>query len=206
MRRHPDVLLCRTSFLECESDAGWPDALHPPSMAKLRIDETLAPSFLWPYFCTSTVMVRREIFDRVGGFSTALRVAEDVDFYLRVLAYGPRVAVLPDPLVFKRMAPGSLGDDSVVGYVQLLKVYQRYLVAFPHVRGWMGDKVVNLAFRRLHFAHACSLFRAGCQHEAREALVQAAQLGWGLDLLRVWLHTYLYPGQAGQVKPAPQLH
>jgi len=49
----------------------------------------------------SAVMIRRELFERVGYFDETLPVAEDYDLWLRVAAEYP-VYLLPGPLVVKR--------------------------------------------------------------------------------------------------------
>jgi len=49
----------------------------------------------------SAVMIRRELFDRVGYFDETLPMAEDYDLWLRVAAEYP-VCLLPEPLVVKR--------------------------------------------------------------------------------------------------------
>ncbi len=186
MAAQRDVLLSRTGFLEAERDHGGQEAT-----GEVRLHETLAPSFLCPYFSTSTVMVRRDAFERVGGFDTTLRVAEDVDLYLRVLAVSPKVLHLTDRLVFKRQVPGSLGDDSVEGYRQLRLVYERFLVDHPHVQAQLGAGVVNQALRQLDVALGSALIRTRRVDEGRLALRRAWHRGWGRDLAKLWVRSYL---------------
>lgn len=186
MASHGDVLLSRTGFLEAQRDDGPADV-----SGAFQVHETLAPSFLCPYFSTSTVMVRRDAFERVGGFDTTLRVAEDVDLYLRILALSPKVLHLTDPLVFKRMVPGSLGDDSVEGYRQLRFVYERFLVDHPHVQAQLGAEVVNRALRQLEVALGSALIRSRQVDEGRLALRRAWHRGWGKDLAKLWVRSYL---------------
>ncbi len=61
----------------------------------------------------SSVVVRRTVFDRVGGFDPGLPVQNDRDFFLRVLDGGHRYAVQPQPLVEMRdHGHGRLTDAS----------------------------------------------------------------------------------------------
>jgi glycosyltransferase involved in cell wall biosynthesis len=60
---------------------------------------------------TSSVVVRREILDQVGGFDTNLHGPEDFDLWLRV-ALVAGVANLPLPLTGYRDAAGSLGKQA----------------------------------------------------------------------------------------------
>ena len=52
------------------------------------------------FFCpTADIVVKRSDFERCGGFSTELRVGEDVDMCLRLMAAGGRIRYLPEALV-----------------------------------------------------------------------------------------------------------
>ncbi len=161
MRRHPDVLLSRTGLSEVPLTtlAPFPDVAD--GLPEHRLIASLGPSLLSPYFATSTVMVRRQAFLDVGAFDTALKVAEDVDLYLRILARCPKVLFLTPPAVFKRPVEGSLGDDDEEGYVQLLGVYERFLRAHPQVRREVGQRTVQAAVANLWARYAGSLRRAG---------------------------------------------
>jgi hypothetical protein len=55
----------------------------------------------------SSVMVRRDVIDRVGDFDVALRSSEDRDFFLRV-AEMATVGILDMPLTGYRDTPGSM--------------------------------------------------------------------------------------------------
>jgi mycofactocin system glycosyltransferase len=52
------------------------------------------------FFCpTANFVMRRAAYERCGGFSTNMRVGEDVDLCLRLIEGGWRVRYVPDPLV-----------------------------------------------------------------------------------------------------------
>jgi hypothetical protein len=57
-------------------------------------------------FIHSTVMMRRDAMDRVGGYRDAFSAAEDYDLWLRLAEVG-RVRNLPRKLAHYRMWPGS---------------------------------------------------------------------------------------------------
>jgi len=177
MREHPDSDLCRTRL-----------SVHPANLpaivsGKERSDAphtlvpNLAPSFIDPYFTTSAVMVRKSAFERVQGFDTSLRIAEDVDFYLRLLAGAPKVVLMTELLVYKRPVEGSLGDDSRAGYVQLLKVYDRFLAQHPEARQAMGEGVIKRAYYHLHTALTLSHLWAGDNQQARACAWHAMPYG-----------------------------
>jgi glycosyltransferase involved in cell wall biosynthesis len=56
-----------------------------------------------PSTATSALVARRAVFDRVGGFDTSLRTAEDIDWWIRALESGAIGELLPDVLLFYRL-------------------------------------------------------------------------------------------------------
>jgi glycosyltransferase involved in cell wall biosynthesis len=67
-----------------------------------------------PYVGTPGVMIRRDLFARLGGFRTDLRAGEDVDLWLRA-AYRGVVAHIPVPLFFVVPSNESLTSRSEDG-------------------------------------------------------------------------------------------
>lgn len=59
-----------------------------PALAAVLRDPALAPL---------SVLMRREVYDTIGGFDEGLRTAEDLDFHLRVAARWP-IGVVAEPL------------------------------------------------------------------------------------------------------------
>jgi glycosyltransferase involved in cell wall biosynthesis len=80
-----------------------------------------APEVLWPKlryrsaFPPSTVALQREAFEAVGGFDFSVRVCEDWDLWLRLVAhYSPQAfAAVPEPLTVYRVTPGSLSSNAM---------------------------------------------------------------------------------------------
>lgn len=59
------------------------------------------------YVCQA-MLVRRAVFDKVGGFDQALRLGEDTDWLARAQECGIRREILPETLVFRRMHDANL--------------------------------------------------------------------------------------------------
>jgi hypothetical protein len=55
----------------------------------------------------SSLMMRRAVLDRVGGYDPALPVAQDYDLWMR-MARVTGLANLPEPLVIRRLPPGRV--------------------------------------------------------------------------------------------------
>ena len=60
---------------------------------------------------TSNFVIKREVFNRLGGFDVNMRYAEDQEFFARVIADGGRVRGLDEALVRYRMSEDGLSCD-----------------------------------------------------------------------------------------------
>ena len=120
---HPRKLECQVRALDDNPDLGlvgtaaidWPAESFPamehlpaPPLTRVRWNDFVVRN----PFVTSSVVVRRQILERVGEFDTALQGPEDFDLWLRV-AREAEVANLPLPLTGYRDVAGSLGKQAV---------------------------------------------------------------------------------------------
>ncbi len=78
-----------------------------------------------PGFVLQTLLARRSLFDRIGGFDVALRHTHDTDWFLRARADGGAMELLPEVLVQRRLHPDSVsqrhGSASRKEYLHLAK-------------------------------------------------------------------------------------
>ena len=86
----------------------WIDELHEE--AERFEEHPLAQS--QPGYVTVTMLARRSLFDRVGGFNTALTVGDPMEWFVRAAEAGARMELLPDTLVFRRMHRNNLSWQS----------------------------------------------------------------------------------------------
>jgi glycosyltransferase involved in cell wall biosynthesis len=126
LQRWPDARICFTDYdvidaagrvhpREMAGDAGY--ALIEPSERyghAVRFErEALARGLVRSMFIRqSSVIIDRELFCRNGGYDEALRLGEDFDFFLRVSADAPVVAVERSLVTYYRRA-ASLSADAV---------------------------------------------------------------------------------------------
>lgn len=68
-----------------------------------------------PHLHTMTMVMRREVFERVGGFDEEMRSAEDLDWLLRASEAGIEIARMPRVLLRRRVHPDSLTQDAAAG-------------------------------------------------------------------------------------------
>lgn len=71
-------------------------------------------------------IIRREVFDRIGGFDEALRAAEDFDLWLRALRAGCRIEPLARVLVRYRRHAASISAHSTLADAAALQVLDKW--------------------------------------------------------------------------------
>jgi glycosyltransferase involved in cell wall biosynthesis len=100
---HPDVGVLGSAAREVDPQGRELDIVRPP-LDDGAIRRTLIRR---NPFVHSTVVVRRAVLDRSGGYDERLAVAQDYDLWMR-LAPLTTLANLPDALVIRRLLPGRV--------------------------------------------------------------------------------------------------
>jgi glycosyltransferase involved in cell wall biosynthesis len=100
---HPAVGLLGTGCEEITAAGQVVDTVVPPAEdAEIRRALIRRNPFVH-----SSIMIRREVIERAGGYDERLPVAQDYEFWMRVAAL-TRLANLPEPLVRRRLLPGRV--------------------------------------------------------------------------------------------------
>jgi glycosyltransferase involved in cell wall biosynthesis len=86
----------------------WIPELHAEA-ERLRDHPIAAPQ---PGYVTVTMLARRDVFDRVGPFNTALSVGDPMEWFARAIEQGIQIELLPDTLVYRRMHQHNLSWES----------------------------------------------------------------------------------------------
>lgn len=89
----------------------WAEGTEVPAVMPARPEEFADE----PDVHTMTMLVRREVFERVGGFDEEMRAAEDFDWLLRAAEAGIEFARLPRVLLLRRVHSQSLTQDAAAG-------------------------------------------------------------------------------------------
>jgi glycosyltransferase involved in cell wall biosynthesis len=71
-----------------------------------------------------SMVVRREVFELVGGFDESMRTAEDFDWMLRASEEGVEIARLADVLLRRRVHPDSLTQDAEAARLGLFRAFK----------------------------------------------------------------------------------
>lgn len=88
----------------------------PPPGFRLDLLERDVPGHIM-----ETLVARREAFEAIGGFDTALATAEDVDWFARVRQAGLHSTLLPELLLTKRVHGGNASLRDAQGSQHLLQ-------------------------------------------------------------------------------------
>jgi glycosyltransferase involved in cell wall biosynthesis len=131
-------------------------------------------------YVTTTVMLRREAFDKTGFFRRDLRILEDTELYARMLGDGLEVGVLRDPLAVRFLHEGQITRDYWRDYMEALEALHS---------GNPPPQVEAQAKRDLALEVAEYLWRALKPKEAREFLLK--ELGASARKTNLFRRTYL---------------
>ena len=102
---HPEIGLLGTGCHEIAPDATVLRTIRPPADdGSIRRALIRANPFIH-----SSVMFRRNVLDQVGTYDERFVVAQDYDLWLR-MSRVTSLAILPDPLVLRRVVPGQLSS------------------------------------------------------------------------------------------------
>lgn len=78
-----------------------------------------------PAYIPSTLMARRSVFEAVGGFGSARRHAETLDWVLRAQRAGVRIEILPEVLTRRRLHARNVSrlerNEMLADFLDLLK-------------------------------------------------------------------------------------
>lgn len=77
-----------------------------------------------PLIHPMTMLMRREIFERVGPFDAAICPAEDIDWALRSVELGVETARLPRVILRRRVHPQSLTQDTTAARASLFRAFK----------------------------------------------------------------------------------
>jgi glycosyltransferase involved in cell wall biosynthesis len=89
-------------------------------------------SLLWDNFIfTSSVLLSRDVFESIGGFSDSAKVVEDWDLWLRLASHGAKFCGIPDPLIAYEWRRGSASKAHESMRARRLGVLENALTTTP---------------------------------------------------------------------------
>jgi glycosyltransferase involved in cell wall biosynthesis len=183
--RDPELGLvhCSVRFVDPNGDPvdGWVRRTRP-ARGDILLD------FICDFFLiTSAVMVPRRCLDEVGHFDETLRVGEDNELFLRLLARY-RVDCVEAPLLFRTIRPDSLSrEDFDLDARNDLMILDRFLLAHPEFARQHRQRI-NERYASYLYEYGYRLLETGQTGRARAVLLDSlrrrASLGAAKALLR----------------------
>ena len=154
----PDSISLVCNFFSSNPDI---DVLHGDVLLcdGERIIKHMAPAGRWWYpwrlvlFNHPATFVRRNVYEKYGLFNTSLRIAMDVDMYLRWKKSSVAMKYLPVPLAMMKVG-GVSGQSALQGYEEVRRTFLGY--GYP----WL---VVNLLFLAKIVIHSLLVFLHRCK-------------------------------------------
>ena len=154
---------------------GWSGHTHFHPCYRASLDDPrLTSPRVCQMACSAQMMIRRDVFERVGGFDVGLKYYyQDVDFCLRLKALGLKTAVVPQAKAFHRGHSAAVNKSAFQiderGYYYSKNKHLLVSDIAPHVR----ESVELLATRVAAFAPLylrAELSTIYCTDEILEAL------------------------------------
>ncbi|MGL6073590.1 MAG: glycosyltransferase family 2 protein [Fimbriiglobus sp.] len=191
LAKSPETGVCYT-LRSLMDEASQPMAINAQSRTTPHVGWVRRAIFEKNFICFSSVVVRRQVFEHLGGFEPRFDLAIDYDFWLRVSKHYPVVAVT-EPLVRYRTGHGNLSkklsDRVLTADVIMTRALQQQTlgddVPAEVAREGMTSLYLALAFaiRRMEPWRAIRTYaEAFLQRPSREAL--QGILGTAKDALR----------------------
>jgi glycosyltransferase involved in cell wall biosynthesis len=156
-RQNPEILICQTEELWVKNGR----RVNPGQRHRKRGGMIFESSLELCLVSPSAVMLRRELFDRVGLFDERLPACEDYDLWLRVSCRFP-VGLIDTPLIVKR---GGHADQ-----LSRIRGLDRYRI--ESIAKLMADGCLSATQRIAAAAvlnQKCRVYAGGCRKRGRQA-------------------------------------
>jgi glycosyltransferase involved in cell wall biosynthesis len=144
--------LAQAPFIGCMSDMSSLNSRRAPG-------ETSGPLYRWqghphlPFASSRAMALRKDVFEAVGGFHSAIRVGEDVDLSWRIQLAGFHLSACPAAIVRVRQRDALLAElrqSYAFGRAERQLQLRFATISPPDRAGWanMGDARANEAVPR----------------------------------------------------------
>ncbi|MDH3974418.1 MAG: glycosyltransferase [Deltaproteobacteria bacterium] len=171
---HPQVdMVCGNGlFFGSHKLEGKPVIPFKRAVPLERDGVSLASIFMKSSLRTPTMVVRRKVFHKVGGFDPDFKVCVDLDFAFRVLMHF-NVAFMNEPLFKLRKHDGHVGGDSERRTLYNIRAIEKLLRDYAEAKDLIGEENIK---RRISYRY-CRLGsiygRKGRKKDALDAFKKA---------------------------------
>ena len=155
-QEHPEIRICHTREIWQRGEKTVSQAGQKHRRSGNIFPDALKKCILGP----STVLMRRELFEQLGGFREDLEIAEDYELWLRITAGYP-IGDLDEPLVIKR---GGHADQLSEKYGQI-EIFRINALLLNLEEGTFKGEQRELAAREL--VRKCRIYARGCEKRGK---------------------------------------
>lgn len=184
-RRCPEAALVASAYGEITTDEQMTSQdwkFLPTDSQGDYIKDFFAASMHTSPVCSSAVMIRKSVFDEVGGFPPHLRLGEDLDLWFRI-ASRYKIAWSPRSLSrYYRDASTATQNVLYVGEFGPMEAYRRYLAS--GVRSPLHFSIERYIAQSQMLHYFLGNYYCGRRDLARQALAAAKKAGVAK---RAWL-------------------
>jgi len=162
LTRQVEFFSAKTETLICQTEEIWIRngvRVNPKKRHHKFSGMIFEPSLALCLVSPSAVMMRSELFDRVGMFDESLPACEDYDLWLRVSCRYP-VDLIDEPLIIKRG-----GHDDQLSRAAGLDKYRIQSLKKIIASGQLSDSQHRAAVRTLQ--EKCAVYAGGCRKRGR---------------------------------------
>ncbi len=133
-----------------------------------------------------TAAIKRDVLKKAGGFDERFRLAEDLDFWMRVSRYFSFDYVDKELCRIRRHSANSSFLPS--NAFQVLRVYRKNLALHPELAESLGNRVINQRLYALYYEIGRRMILLGRKKRARLFFRKALCCRQDIVTLRFWLY------------------
>ncbi len=185
---HPDVGLLSTN--QTYRDTTGRMHHDPGKRERLFIGDCVRNIFLYSGVATPTVMLRREVIQRVGHFEECLVAAEDDNLWMRI-AFSYKIALIDEPLTLVRGRPDSLTQD----FDNIFKGVKAHLemiqTEYPKIAEHLGSALIAKKYAFLYRSAAYHYYHRSDFTHARQMARESLKYMWNHRAMTYLVASYL---------------
>ena len=155
-QEHPEMLICHTREIWQRGEK----IVSQAGQKHRRSGDIFADGLKKCIIGPSTALMRRELFEELGGFREDLEIAEDYELWLRITARYP-AGYIDEPLVIKR---GGHADQLSEKYGQI-EIFRIKALHLNLEEGTFEGEKRQLAAREL--VRKCRIYAQGCEKRGK---------------------------------------
>lgn len=148
MQAHPECAMvhARQAYID---DTGNPILDYPEDWVRTLEGRCFRDLFIVNGIAVLTVLMRRDILQRVGGFNPEIPRTDDYELWMRI-AHDYPIGFMDEVLAHYRVHGGNTSHDHLKMEIAELGAIESVLRRFPDARGRVGRSVVRQRLLDLH--------------------------------------------------------